>query len=125
MSFITEQEALDNVPEFATQSDKARLLTQAKAYLRARNVKEYADDVEVPQDLKDASYEIIKGIIAGKLYQGKKATVTSKTVSAQSGTSVSKTFAEGSEDLNVYEQFINDLIAPYIKKAGAKMVYRV
>lgn len=125
MSYITEAEALENVPDFATQSDKARLLTQAEAYLRARNVQEFNDVTIVPKPLKDASYEVIKGIIAGKLYQGKSATVTSKTISAQSGTSVSKTFGEGSEDLNVYEQFIKDLIAPYTKKAGARMVMRV
>lgn len=124
MSFITEQEAIENVSDFATQSDKARLLSQAKAYLRSRNVKEYADSADVPQDLKLASYEVIKGIIAGKLYQGKSAVVTSETVSAQSGTSVSTTYAEGSEDLNVYEQYIIDLIAPYVKKAGARMVFR-
>lgn len=125
MSYITEAEALENIPDFATQSDKARLLSQAKAYLRSRNVKEYADSADAPQDLKLASYEVIKGIIAGKLYQGKSAVVTSKTVSAQSGTSVSKTFADGSEDLNVYEQYINDLIAPYTKKAGVRMVLRI
>lgn len=127
MSFITEQEALDNVADFANQtaSDKARLLAQAEAYLRARNIKEYEDATDVPMPLKLASYEVIKGIVAGQLYQGKSAIVASETVSAQSGTSVSTTYVEGSEDLNVYEQYINDLIGPYIKKAGAKMVFRV
>ena len=125
MSYITEADALENIPDFATQSDKARLLAQSEAYLRSRNIKEYTDGAEVPQPLKLASYEVIKGIIAGKLYQGKKATVTSKTISAQSGTSVSKTFADGSEDLNVYEQLINDLIAPYIKAQGVQWLDRL
>ena len=127
MSYITEQEALDNVTEFANQtaSDKARLLAQSEAYLRARNVKEYKDGTDVPQPLKLASYEVIRGIIAGQLYQGKEATVTSKTISAQSGTSVSKTFADGSEDLNVYEQFISELIAPFTKTQGAQWLDRI
>ena len=127
MSYITEQEALDNVTEFASQtaSDKARLLAQSEAYLRARNVKEYKDGTDVPQALKLACYEVINGIIAGQLYQGKKATVTSKTISAQSGTSVSKTFADGSEDLNVYEQLINELIAPFTKTQGAQWLDRI
>ena len=127
MSYITEQEALDNVTEFASQtaSDKARLLAQSEAYLRARNVKEYKDDADVPQALKLACYEVIKGTIAEQLYQGKQATVTSKTISAQSGTSVSKTFADGSEDLNVYEQFIGELIAPFTKTQGAQWLDRI
>ena len=127
MSYITEQEALDNVTEFASQtaSGKARLLAQSEAYLRSRNIKEYTDGAEVPQPLKLASYEVIKGIIAGQLYQGKKATVTSKTISAQSGTSVSKTFADGSEDLNVYEQLIGDLIAPFTKTQGVQWLDRI
>ena len=127
MSYITEQEALANVTEFASQtaSDKARLLAQSEAYLRARNVKEYKDGADVPQALKLACYEVIKGIIVGQLYQGKKATVTSKTISAQSGTSVSKTFADGSEDLNVYEQFIGELIAPFTKTQGAQWLDRI
>lgn len=127
MSYITEQEALDNVTEFASQtaSDKARLLAQSEAYLRARNVKEYKGDADVPQALKLACYEVINGIIAGQLYQGKKATVTSKTISAQSGTSVSKTFADGSEDLNVYEQFISELIAPFTKTQGVQWLDRI
>ena len=127
MSYITEQEALANVTEFASQtaSDKARLLAQSEAYLRSRNVKEYKDGADVPQALKLACYEVIKGIIVGQLYQGKKATVTSKTISAQSGTSVSKTFADGSEDLNMYEQFISELIAPFTKTQGVQWLDRI
>lgn len=77
MSFVTETEVLENVPEFAGQSasDKARLLSQVDAYLRSRNVKEYLDTSMVPESLKLASYEIIRGILAGKLYQGKAAKV--------------------------------------------------
>lgn len=126
MSFVTETEVLEHVPEFAGQSasDKARLLSQVDAYLRSRNVKGYLESSLVPEPLKLASYEIIRGILAGKLYQGKAATVVSKTVSAQSGTSVSKTFAAGSEDLNTYEQYILDLIKPYTKRSSVQFLKR-
>lgn len=82
MSFVTETEVLEHVPEFAGQSasDKARLLSQVDAYLRSRNVKGYLESSQVPEPLKLASYEIIRGILAGKLYQGRAATVVSKTV---------------------------------------------
>lgn len=127
MSFVTETEVLENVPEFTGQSisDKARLLFQVDAYLRSRNVKEYPDPSVVPVPIKLASYEIIKGILVGKLYQGKTATVVSKTVSAQPGTSVSKTFAAGSEDLNTYEQYILDLIKPYTKRSSVQFLKRI
>ena len=76
MSYITEQEALDNVTEFASQtaSDKARLLAQSEAYLRARNVKEYKDGANVPQALKLACYEVIRGVLSNDLYQGQSQT---------------------------------------------------
>ena len=127
MPFITEQEAINNVNGFDALSsgDKARYLSQSEAYLIARNVKPY-DDVElVPQPLKLASFELIKGIIAGKLYQGKAQVVQSKTVSATSGTSVSKTFVSGSEDINEYEQYVLDLIKPYTKRSNLQMLKRM
>ena len=127
MPFITEQEAIDNIDGFNTlsASDKARYLNQSEAYLIARNVKPYTSPDDVPQPLKLASYEIIKGIIAGKLYQGKTQTVQSKTVSAQSGTSVSKTYVAGSEELSSYEQYILDLIKPFAKRATVQFLKRI
>ena len=127
MSFITEQEAIENIEGFdaLSDSDKARNLQMSETYLIARNVKPYDDSDDVPSPLKLASYEIIKGIMAGKLYQGKSQTVQSKTVSAQSGTSVSKTYAAGSEELNEYEQYINDLIYPYSKRVKVQILKRI
>lgn len=127
MPFITEQEAIDNVASFSalSVSDKARYLQMSETYLIVRNVKPYDDVKDVPEPLKLASYEIIRGIMAGKLYKGKSQTVQSKTVSAQSGTSVSKTYAAGSEELNEYEQYIDDLIKPFTKRAAVQFLKRI
>ncbi|MNU02766.1 hypothetical protein D3C72_2465710 [compost metagenome] len=49
----------------------------------------------------------------------------SKTVSAQSGTSTSKTYAEGSVELSAAENFALDLIAPWVRRSGTVMLKRV
>lgn len=49
----------------------------------------------------------------------------SKTVSAQSGTSVSKTYTAGSADLTQGENFALALLAPWIKRTGTFMLKRV
>lgn len=127
LSFITYHEAEQNVSEFASQSDmvKARLFSQAYAYLKARYVRSYTDVTKVPDELKDACYEIIRGILANKLYQGKPQRLLSKTVSAQTGTSVSQTYSDSADPLNEYEQYIADLIKPYAKKLIARRVSRL
>lgn len=127
MSFITQDEAEQNVTEFANQSDvnKARLLAQSEAYLLARNVKAFEDVTQVPKPLKLASYEIISGILANKLYQGKEQRLLGKTVSAQTGTSVSKTYSDQSDVVNAYEQYIADLIQPYVKRQIARPLRRL
>ncbi|MBR8591670.1 hypothetical protein KD918_19925, partial [Acinetobacter baumannii] len=63
MSFITEQEAIEHVAGFdaLSASDKAQYLQMSEAYLLARNVKPYEDVTQVPEPLKTASYQIIKG----------------------------------------------------------------
>lgn len=127
MSFITQTEAEQNATEFANQSDanKARLLAQSEAYLIARNVKPFNDATQVPTALKLASYEIISGILANKLYQGKEQRLLGKTVSAQTGTSVSKTYSDQSDVINAYEQYIADLIQPYAKRQIARPLRRL
>ena len=127
MSFITQTEAETNVDGFSalSDSDKARYLAQSSAYLIARNVQDYSDVTLVPDVLKLASYEVIRGIMAGSLYQGKTQTLTSKEVSAQSGTSVKKSFADGSVELNAYEQYINDLIYPYASRPTVRFLRRL
>ena len=125
MSYITEQEALDNVTEFSSQtaSDKARLLAQAEAYLRARNVKEYKDCADVPQALKLACYEVIQGVLSNDLYQGQSQAVKREKVKADT-VETEEEFMDGSVVLSATEQFINDLIAPYAKSSGVQWVSR-
>ena len=126
MSYITEQEALDNVTEFASQtaSDKARLLAQSEAYLRARNVKEYKDGVDVPQALKLACYEVIRGVLSNDLYQGQSQTVKREKVKADT-VETEEEFVDGSVALSATEQFILDLITPYAKSSGVQWMSRI
>ena len=126
MSYITEQEALDNVTEFASQtaSDKARLLTQSEAYLRARNVKEYKDGADVPQALKLACYEVIRGVLSNDLYQGQSQTVKREKVKADT-VETEEEFMDGSVALSATEQFILDLITPYAKSSGVQWMSRI
>ncbi|MGO2336763.1 hypothetical protein [Providencia sp.] len=127
MAFITEQEAEQAIGETwtsQTESDKARLLAQSEAYLIARNVKPYNDTDDVPVALKLASYEIIKGIINKQLYQGQSQELKAKTVKGGS-VEVSKTYQDGSYELNAAEQYIQDLIKPYSKRPSVVFLKKV
>lgn len=117
MSFITEQEAIERVAGFdaLSASDKADYLEKSEAYLLARNVSPYEDVTQVPKALKTASYQIIKGIIKGELYQGQEPALKRKKVKADSVES-EKEYQDGSVKLNATEQFILDLIKPYCKR---------
>lgn len=127
MSFVTESEveqALGDTWTNQSESDKAQLLKKSRAYLIARNVKDYENVVDVPQDLKDASFEIIKGIIDKKLYIDKDQELKSKRVKADSVES-EKVYQDGSKSINATEQYIWDLIKPYTKKSRVQMVRRL
>ncbi|MEY0097825.1 hypothetical protein [Providencia stuartii] len=127
MGFITEREAeqaLGDTWTNQTESDKARLLAQSEAYLIARNVRPYDDADDVPVPLKLASYEIIKGIINEELYQGQAQELKAKTVKGGS-VEVSKTYQDGSYELNATEQYILDLIKPYSKRQSVVFLKRV
>lgn len=127
MGFITEQEAEQALGETwtsQTESDKARLLAQSEAYLIARNVKPYDDPDDVPEALKLASYEIIKGVINKQLYQGQAQELKAKTVKGGS-VEVSKTYQDGSYELNATEQYIQDLIKPYSKRQSVVFLKKV
>ncbi|ENX41544.1 hypothetical protein [Acinetobacter sp. NIPH 2100] len=119
MSFITEQEAIDYVQSFdaLSASDKADYLQKAEAYLIARNVKLYDDVSKVPKALKTASYEVIKGIMKGELYQGQEQTLKRKKVKADTVES-EKEYQDGSVMLNATEQYILDLIKPFTKRSS-------
>lgn len=125
MSFITEQEAIEHVQGFdaLSASDKADYLQKAEAYLIARNVKPYDDVTQVPKALKTASYEIIKGIMKGELYQGQEQALKRKRVKAE--VESEKEYQDGSVKLNATEQYILDLIKPFTKRSSVFFIRRI
>ncbi|USA54595.1 hypothetical protein NDN13_05210 [Acinetobacter sp. C32I] len=126
MSFITEQEAIEHVVGFdaLSASDKADYLQKAETYLIARNVKPYDDETLVPQALKTASYEIIKGIMKGDLYQGQEQVLKRKKVKADTVES-EKEYQDGSVTLNATEQYILDLIKPFTKRSSVFFIRKI
>ncbi|ENX06518.1 hypothetical protein [Acinetobacter courvalinii] len=125
MSFITEQEAIEHVQGFdaLSASDKADYLQKAEAYLIARNVKSYDDVALVPKVLKLASYEIIKGVMKGELYQGQEQALKRKRVKAE--VESEKEYQDGSVKLNATEQYILDLIKPFTKRSSVFFIRRI
>lgn len=126
MSFITQSEAEQNVDGFAALSerDKAQHIKKSEAYLIVRKVKPCDDPNDAPEPLKDASYEIIKGIMAGVLYIDKDQVLKRKKVKVDTVES-EKEFQEGSVAISGLEQYIIDLIAPYTKKSSVRMLRRI
>lgn len=125
MSFITEQEAIERVKGFdaLSDSDKADYLEKSEAYLLARNVKPYEDITTVPKALKTASYEVIKGIMKGDLYQGQEQALKRKRVKAE--VESEKEYQDGSVKLSASEQYILDLIKPYCKRKRVFIVRKI
>lgn len=126
MSFITQSEAEQNVDGFAALSerDKAQHIKKSEAYLIVRKVKPCDDPNDAPKPLKDASYEIIKGIMAGVLYTDKDQVLKRKKIKADTVES-EKEYQEGSVAISGLEQYIDDLIAPYTKKSSVRMLGRI
>ncbi|MZY06106.1 hypothetical protein GUK58_08590 [Acinetobacter pittii] len=126
MSFITEQEAIEHVEGFdaLSASDKAQYLQMSEAYLLARNVKSYEDITIVPIALKTASFEVIKGIMKGELYQGQEQALKRKKVKADT-VETEKEYQDGSVKLSATEQYILDLIKPYCKRKGVFIVRKI
>lgn len=125
MSFITEQEAIERVAGFnaLSDSDKADYLEKSEAYLLARNVKPYEDVTLVPKVLKTASFEVIKGIMKGELYQGQEQALKRKKVKAE--VESEKEYQDGSVKLNATEQYILDLIKPYCKRRSVIFIRKI
>ncbi|MDA3542485.1 hypothetical protein MKL51_05890 [Acinetobacter sp. AOR18_HL] len=126
MSFITEQEAIERVAGFdaLSASDKADYLEKSEAYLLARNVKPYEDTTIVPKALKSASFEVIKGIMKGELYQGQEQALKRKKVKADT-VETEKEYQDGSVKLSATEQYILDLIKPYSKRKAVFFVRKI
>ncbi|WP_217190674.1 hypothetical protein [Pseudomonas shirazica] len=79
----------------------------------------------VPNAIVTAGAQVAKLAAAGKLYKDTQREVQSKTVSAQAGTSTSKTYVAGSVDRSAAENFALDLIAPWIRRTGTVMLKRI
>lgn len=115
MGFISVDDA-NNIlgASFAPDSDKARLVLLANTWMK--NQIGFEPKI-ISDNLKVAASEIIKGVLSGDLYSGQAEKVLSKTVSAQTGTSVAKTFAENSRKVSKFEQIALALIdAEQIRK---------
>jgi hypothetical protein len=110
-------------PGWAGTGDAVLAVAMANAWLTAKINRPVADPT--PDAIKLAGAQVAKEAAAGNLYKTTQKEVLSKTVSAQSGTSVSKTYAEGSTDLSAGENFALALLAPWVKRSGTIMLKRV
>jgi hypothetical protein len=110
-------------PGWAGTGDAVLAVAMANAWLTAKINRPVADPT--PDAIKLAGAQVAKEAAAGNLYRATQKEVLSKTVSAQSGTSVSKTYAEGSTDLSASENFALALLAPWVKRSGTIMLKRV
>ena len=110
-------------PDWAGTGDPVLAVAMANAWLTAKINRPVADPT--PDAIKLAGAQVAKEAAAGNLYKATQKEVLSKTVSAQSGTSVSKTYAEGSTDLSAGENFALALLAPWVKRSGTIMLKRV
>lgn len=107
MSFITIAEAEQYLgADFAPDSDKARLVLLANTWMK-NEVKRVPNPVD--ENLKLAACEIIKGILAKKIYAGQERQITSESVKADS-VQTSETYADGSREVSEFEQIALALI---------------
>ncbi|MGR3977572.1 hypothetical protein FW754_07795 [Acinetobacter sp. 1207_04] len=101
MSFITQQEAESILGvDFAPDSDKARLILLSNTWMK--NQIGFVPD-PIHENLKLASCEIIKGILAKVIYNGQDQVLKRKKVKADSVES-EKEFQDGSVALSSFEQ---------------------
>ncbi|WP_440972925.1 hypothetical protein [Pseudomonas koreensis] len=109
-------------PGWAGTGDPVLAVTMANAWLTAKIKRAVPDPV--PAEIKIAGAQIAKEAAAGKLYTATQKEVQSKTVSAQSGTSVSKTYVAGSTDQSAGVNFAMALLDPWMKRSGVMMLKR-
>ena len=101
MSFITQHEAESILgADFAPDSDKARLILLSNTWMK--NQIGFVPD-PIHENLKLASCEIIKGILAKVIYNGQDQVLKRKKVKADSVES-EKEFQDGSIALSSFEQ---------------------
>ncbi|MBH3364780.1 hypothetical protein [Pseudomonas sp. URMO17WK12:I11] len=122
--FVTEADVVQQLgPDWAGDGDAVIAVAMANAWLTAK-IKRALPEV-VPDAIKSAGAQVAKLAAAGKLYKDTQREVQSKTVSAQAGTSTSKTYVAGSVDRSTGENFALDLIAPWTRRAGTVMLKRI
>lgn len=107
---------------WAGDGDAVLAVSMANAWLTAK-IKRLVP-APVPDAIVTAGAQVAKLAAAGKLYKDTQREVQSKSVSAQSGTSTSKTYVVGSVDRSAGENFALDLIAPWIRRSGTVMLKR-
>ncbi|MGA5482730.1 hypothetical protein [Pseudomonas sp. LW8] len=110
-------------PGWAGAGDPVLAVTMANAWLTAK-IKRVVPD-PVPIEIKTAGAQVAKEAAEGKLYAATQKEVQSKTVSAQSGTSVSKTYLAGSTDQSAGVNFALALLEPWIKRSGVMLLKRI
>lgn len=110
-------------PEWAGTGDPVLAVAMANAWLTAK-IKRVVPN-PVPGGIKTAGAQVAKVAVEGNLYKDTKKEVQSTTVSAQAGTSVSKTYVAGSTDLTQGENFALALLEPWIKRPGVFMLKKV
>ncbi|MFA7892990.1 hypothetical protein [Pseudomonas putida] len=122
--FVTEADVVQQLgPDWAGSGDAVLAVAMANAWLTAK-IKRAVPEV-VPDAIKSAGAQVAKLAVAGKLYKDTEREVQSKTVSAQSGTSTSKTYVVGSVERSSGENFALDLIAPWTRRPGTVLLKRV
>lgn len=122
--FITVADVNEKLGQgWAGTGDAVLAVAMANAWLTAK-IKRVVPQV-VPDAITTAGAQVAKLAAEGKLYKDTQREVQSKTVSAQSGTSVSKTYVAGSSDLSGAENYALALIAPWTRRSGTVMLKRV
>jgi len=110
-------------PGWAGTGDPVLAVAMANAWLTAK-IKRVVPD-PVPNEIKTAGAQVAKEAAAGNLYKATQKEVLSKTVSAQPGTSTSKTYVAGSTDRSMGENYALALLEPWIKRCGVMMLKRI
>ncbi|MBA1294468.1 hypothetical protein G7025_13980 [Pseudomonas lurida] len=110
-------------PDWSGTGDPVLAVTMANAWLTAKIKRAVPDPV--PAEIKTAGAQVAKEAAAGKLFTATQKEVQSKTVSAQSGTSVSKTYVAGSTDQSAGVNFAMVLLEPWIKRSSVMMLKRI
>ncbi|WP_323615238.1 hypothetical protein [Pseudomonas putida] len=108
---------------WAGAGDAVLSVSMANAWLTAKIKRPVP--TPVPDAIVTAGAQVAKLAAAGQLYKDTQREVQSKSVSAQSGTSTSKTYVAGSVDRSAGENFALDLIAPWIRRSGTVMLKRI